>query len=77
MKPLIYLQAYTTYTVGEDGHVRAWKMPDEQGMEIDDAGAETTQARIEEKDSKKNRKDRRKEKKEKRKGDGGERYKPY
>lgn len=59
-------QTQTTYTVGEDGQVRAWKTeasPDET-MDIDE-GADAK------KKEKKDRKERRKEKKDKK------RYEPY
>jgi hypothetical protein len=66
------LQAHTTYTCGEDGHVRAWKFSGEEDMDIDDE-AESAPQKLKDK---KDRKEKRKEKKEKRKGDG-ERFKPY
>ncbi|KAH7413625.1 WD40-repeat-containing domain protein [Phaeosphaeria sp. MPI-PUGE-AT-0046c] len=60
----------TTYTVGEDSHIRAWKLADDEAMDVDDDA---------EAESKKQRKEKRKEKKEKRKGDEKEkaRFKPY
>ncbi|KAF9691222.1 hypothetical protein EKO04_010756 [Ascochyta lentis] len=59
----------TTYTVGEDGHVRAWKTeaPTEEIMDVDE------EADAKKKD-KKDRKERRKEKKEKK---DKKRYEPY
>lgn len=63
-------QTRTTYTVGEDSHIRAWKLADEDSMEVDDE---------DEAESKKKRKEKKKEKKEKRKGEEKDkaRYKPY
>lgn len=70
------IQSHTTYTVGEDGHIRSWKMPDIETMDVDEE-AEPAQKRI--KDAHGSKKEKRKEKKEKRKGESGEkaRYKPY
>ena len=57
-KKLICSQSGITYTCGEDGYVRAWKM---QGTGADDVAESESKS--------KGKKDRRKEKKEKRKGD--------
>lgn len=67
-----HVQTRTTFTCGEDGHIRAWKLAAGEMMEVDDIVEPT-------KDSKKSsdRKEKRKEKKEKRKGDAKERFKPY
>ncbi|KAF2468012.1 WD40 repeat-like protein [Lindgomyces ingoldianus] len=75
------VHSHTTYTVGEDGFIRAWKLPGDEGMDIDDEGALGTPKRIKDKD----RKEKRMGKKEKRKGPGGNvaeggrkaRYNPY
>ncbi|KAF2871191.1 WD40-repeat-containing domain protein [Massariosphaeria phaeospora] len=68
------VHSHTTYTCGEDGTVRGWKFPSEEGMSIED-NAEPVQKKLESKKVK------RKERKEKRKGDADEgkvaRYKPY
>jgi hypothetical protein len=66
----------TTYTCGEDSHIRAWKLADTETMEIDDDEEEPARKK-KGKDS--DRKERRKEKKDKRKGDEKEkaRFKPY
>lgn len=62
------LQMQVTYTVGEDGHVRAWRTEtsSDETMEIDEAA--------DAKKDKKDRKERRKEKKEKK---DKKRYEPY
>lgn len=74
-----HMQAFTTYTVGEDGHIRAWKFADEETMEVDDEAEPANKRVTGNDDDRKSKKDRRKEKKEKRKGESGEkgRYKPY
>jgi hypothetical protein len=62
-------QTQTTYTCGEDGHVRAWKMSTVQSMDVDDE-AELAK--------KKDRKEKRKEKKGRKADDEKKvRYKPY
>ncbi|KAK3201084.1 hypothetical protein GRF29_213g1001747 [Pseudopithomyces chartarum] len=53
----------TTYTCGEDGFVRAWKMPSSGDMDVDGG---TSEGKTKSKDKKEKRKDK---KKEKRKGD--------
>lgn len=60
----------TTFTCGEDGHIRAWKAAGDDSMDVDKA---------EPKKSSKDRKEKRKEKKDKKRGDDKEkaRYKPY
>jgi hypothetical protein len=62
-------QTQTTYTCGEDGHVRAWKMSSTESMDVDEESARA---------AKKDRKEKRKEKKA-RKGEDEKkvRYKPY
>ncbi|KAF2023560.1 WD40 repeat-like protein [Setomelanomma holmii] len=64
----------TTYTCGEDGHIRAWKLSSttEETMDIDEPPSPTKK-----KSKDKDRKERRKEKKEKRRGEDQARYKPY
>jgi hypothetical protein len=68
---LIIAKTQVTYTVGEDGHVRAWKTETptsaEETMDIDE-GADAK------KKEKKDRKEKRKEKKEKK---DKKRYEPY
>jgi hypothetical protein len=70
------LQSHTTYTCGEDGHIRAWKLAGEdETMQFGDE-TESTMKKL------KSGKEKRKEKKEKRKHDGDDearkaRYKPY
>lgn len=66
-------QSQTTYTCGEDSYVRAWKLSEDEGMEIDDDAAEPSKKKS------KDRKEKRKEKKDKRKGDEKDttRFKPY
>lgn len=56
-------QTQTTYTCGEDGFVRAWKMPSSGNMDVDDG---TSEGKTKSKDKKEKRKDK---KKDKRKGD--------
>ncbi|KAF1994246.1 WD40 repeat-like protein [Amniculicola lignicola CBS 123094] len=67
------VHTHTTYTCGEDGHIRAWKFADDESMDLDSAAPEQAPKRI------KDRKEKRKEKKEKRSSEGAEtaRYKPY
>jgi hypothetical protein len=66
---LTRMQSQTTYTVGEDGHVRAWKTdaPSDETMDVD----EEVDAK---KKEKKDRKEKRKEKKEKKEK---KRFEPY
>lgn len=63
---LICEQTQTTYTVGEDGHVRAWKTdtPAQETMDVDEEASTR-------KKEKKDRREKRKEKKDKK------RYEPY
>lgn len=56
------MQTHTTYTCGEDGFVRAWRMPSDGNM---DYVAEADESKPKPKD----RKEKRKEKKDKRKGE--------
>lgn len=65
-------QTRTTYTCGEDGHIRAWKLAEYERMDVDENFEE-------EPTKKKERTERRKDKKEKRKGDEKDkgRFKPY
>ncbi|KAF2826927.1 WD40 repeat-like protein [Ophiobolus disseminans] len=69
-------QTQTSYTCGEDGHVRAWKLSGEEIMDVDD---EEEAAPVKKKSKDKDSKARRKEKKEKHQGDDKEkaRFKPY
>jgi len=69
---VIIRQTQTTYTVGEDGHVRAWKTDAsaDETMDID----ESADAKNKEK---KDRKEKRKEKKEKKDKKDKKRYEPY
>lgn len=66
---LIRAQTQTTYTVGEDGQVRAWKIEAsaDETMDVDE-GADAK------KKEKKDRKEKRKEKKDKK---DKKRYEPY
>ncbi|KAH8731818.1 WD40-repeat-containing domain protein [Phaeosphaeriaceae sp. PMI808] len=57
-----------TYTCGEDGHIRAWRLSDEENMEADEE--------ISSKKKPKDKKEKRRDKKEKRKGEE-KRFKPY
>jgi hypothetical protein len=61
-------QTQTTYTVGEDGQVRAWKSEASTGesMDVD-----------EETDAKKDKKERREKRKEKKEKKHKKRYEPY
>ncbi|OAL45155.1 WD40 repeat-like protein [Pyrenochaeta sp. DS3sAY3a] len=62
----------TTYTCGEDGFVRTWKVTGDEAMSIDDA------AEPAKKKKDKDRKEKRKEKKDKKSGEKEKaRYKPY
>jgi hypothetical protein len=63
-------QTRTTYTCGEDGFIRAWKMPSEETMEVD---ADSVEPKSKSKDRKEKRKDK---KKDKRKGEEA-RFTPY
>ncbi|KAF2730244.1 WD40 repeat-like protein [Polyplosphaeria fusca] len=69
------VHGHTTYTCGEDGCIRAWKLPGEEGMDVDEEDAEAAPKKI------KDKKEGRKEKKEKKRLEEGEgkkgRYKPY
>ncbi|KAF1954115.1 WD40 repeat-like protein [Byssothecium circinans] len=64
----------TTYTCGEDGHVRAWKLQSEETMDIGEAAQPKAAS------NSKDRKEKRKDRKEKRKGDEDSkkgRFAPY
>ncbi|KAF2790804.1 WD40 repeat-like protein [Melanomma pulvis-pyrius CBS 109.77] len=68
--------SHTTYTCGEDGFIRAWKLPEEDVTMLIDEETEPTFKKI------KDRKEKRKDKKEKKKHNGDDegrkaRYKPY
>lgn len=67
---LTYAQSRTTYTCGEDGFVRAWRMQADESTGNDSIGL----------DNKSKHKEKRKDKKERRKGDDDSkkgRFAPY
>ncbi|EAT81657.2 hypothetical protein SNOG_11158 [Parastagonospora nodorum SN15] len=58
----------TTYTCGEDSHIRAWKLAEDESMDVDEE-AEPKKRSSEKKEKRRDRKEKKK--------DGEKRFKPY